>query len=167
MLIFSDFECPFCEAFATQTLPTLRQRYVETGKVLLAFRNLPLPIHSHAARAAMSAACAAHQGKFWVMHDSLFHPPVRLGEPDLMTHARDVGLDVVAFANCMATNAAPEVAADTAAAQEVGVTGTPSFIIGTTTDPSSVRATEAITGNRPLTDFVTALDRALAKASTP
>ena len=69
MFIFSDFECPFCGKFASEIMPGLTQKYVESGRVRLVFRHFPLGIHSRAVRAAESAECAARQGRFWAMHD--------------------------------------------------------------------------------------------------
>src|SRR6266849_2191958 len=45
---FSDFECPFCAKFVSETLPSLKHKYIDTGLVMLAFRHFPLPIHPHA-----------------------------------------------------------------------------------------------------------------------
>src|SRR3989338_4053129 len=42
---FSDFQCPFCERFYTQTLQSIRKDYIETGKVKLVFRDFPLGFH--------------------------------------------------------------------------------------------------------------------------
>jgi protein-disulfide isomerase len=163
MLVFSDFECPFCARFANEVMPTLRQQYVDPGKVKLAFRHLPLTMHTHAERAAESAECAARQGRFWAMHDSLFQTPVRLDEPDLEAHARDVGLDLAAFATCMGgEESRAAVSADAGAARGLGVTATPAILIGIATADASVRVLEVIPGARPVDEFAKALDRALA-----
>ena len=166
MLIFSDFECPFCAKFAVEIMPPLKRQYVDSGKVRVAFRHLPLPLHRRAARAAESAECAARQGRFWAMHDSLFQTPMRLGEPDLETHAREAGLDPATFAACMTGEAAARVSADAAIARNLGLMATPSVIIGVAGEGNSVRATEVILGVRPLKEFTAALDRALTKAGT-
>jgi protein-disulfide isomerase len=64
MLIFSDFECPFCQRFAANLLPTILKDYVQTGKVVVAFRHFPLQnIHKQALRAAEIAECSRQQGK--------------------------------------------------------------------------------------------------------
>ena len=65
---FSDFQCPFCANFARDTLPQLREKYVRTGKVRLAFQHLPLKAHRFAETAARAANCAGRQTKFWQMH---------------------------------------------------------------------------------------------------
>src|SRR5213593_2629403 len=62
----SDFQCPYCRAFALTTMPILEREYVQTGKVRLVYINLPLTtLHANAARAAELAVYAARQGKFW------------------------------------------------------------------------------------------------------
>ena len=81
---FSDFQCPACAQFTRDTLPRLRQRYVKSGKVLLAFHPLPLQgIHPRAFRASVAAECAARQGRFWPMHDGLFKHSADLTDPSI------------------------------------------------------------------------------------
>jgi protein-disulfide isomerase len=41
---YSDFQCPFCGKFERETLPGLRNKYIGSGQVMLAFRNFPLSI---------------------------------------------------------------------------------------------------------------------------
>src|SRR5207249_9488018 len=66
----SDFQCPYCRAFALATLPLLEREYVTTGKVRFVYINLPLPsLHANATAAAEAAMCAARQSRFWTMHD--------------------------------------------------------------------------------------------------
>ena len=64
MIIYSDFECPFCGRFARETLPTLKTQYVESGQLVLAFRHLALERHRLAIPAATAAECAGRQGHF-------------------------------------------------------------------------------------------------------
>ena len=73
MIVVSDFECPFCGRFAREVLPDITRRYVETGRLLLVFDDLPLEgIHPRALRRSMIAECAGRQGHFWDVHDLLF-----------------------------------------------------------------------------------------------
>ncbi len=70
---FSDFQCPFCESFFTNSLPQLKKDYIDTGRVKLDYRFFPLTsIHPNAEGSAEAAACANEQGKFWQMHDVFF-----------------------------------------------------------------------------------------------
>lgn len=69
---FSDFECPFCRRFFTDTLPQIKKNYVDTGKAVMYYRHLPLDFHPLAKPFAMASECANEQGKFWEFHDKIF-----------------------------------------------------------------------------------------------
>lgn len=72
---FSDFECPFCGKFYTETFGQIEKNYVDTGKVKVAFKHLPLPFHPTAKKSAEAAECAGEIGgsdTFWKMHDMIF-----------------------------------------------------------------------------------------------
>lgn len=70
---FSDFQCPFCKQFFTNTFDQLKKSYIDTGKAKLYFRQYPLTsIHPNAQIAAEASECANAQGKFWQYHDILF-----------------------------------------------------------------------------------------------
>lgn len=70
---YSDFQCPFCRMFFSQTLPDLLKTYVDTGKARLVYRQFPLfSIHPMAEKSAEATECASDQGKFWEMHDAIF-----------------------------------------------------------------------------------------------
>src|SRR5262249_13295327 len=69
IVLWSDFQCPFC-ARVEPTLDKLRKTYGK--KVRIVWKNLPLPFHQNAMRAAEAAMAAGEQGKFWEMHDLLF-----------------------------------------------------------------------------------------------
>lgn len=72
ILAFSDFECPYCGKFSTDVLPSLQEKYIDSGRVLFAFRHMPLATHKDAKPAALAATCAAEQGQFGKYHDLLF-----------------------------------------------------------------------------------------------
>jgi len=61
---FSDFECPYCKEAHETSIAAIRKLYVETGRLRLVFRNLPLSFHRHAETAARAAYCAAQQQRF-------------------------------------------------------------------------------------------------------
>ena len=161
ILIFSDFECPFCAQFALETLPTLKTDYADTGRVQLAFRHLPLPNHARAERAAEAAECAAAQGRFWPMHDRLFQNPKALGEGDFTAHAGHVGLDASRFQTCMRGAARSRVELDRETAKQLRLGGTPVFLVGSRTPDERVRVIDIVSGARPVDDFRRVIDKLL------
>lgn len=164
MLEVSDFECPYCRRFHDETWATLDAKFVRTGKLRVAYLNLPLPSHRHAWTTAEAAMCAAAQGKFWAMHDSIFTAQPRwaaLEKPDSMLRrfAVAAGVDTVQWNRCTATHATrPLIQADMDRVTSAGVQSTPTFFIGDT----------AIAGAYPLADFERAITTQLArKAAAP
>jgi protein-disulfide isomerase len=132
----SDFQCPYCRAFALTTFPELERDYIRTGKVRLVYVNLPLArVHPNATAAAEAALCAARQRRFWPLHDLLFRHQddwAALAAPQayFLALGDSAGLDHRAFAACLATRAtAAEVAADAARAARAGARSTPTFYI--------------------------------------
>ncbi len=67
---FGDFECPPCGNLSS-VLDKLEQDFSKQLRVI--FREFPMAAHKHAFRAACACEAAGLQGKFWEMHDLLFH----------------------------------------------------------------------------------------------
>jgi protein-disulfide isomerase len=129
LIEFSDFECPFCGRFASETLPQVHDEFVKTGKVQYAFRHFPLPSHAAARGAAAAAQCAAEQGQFWPMHDALFASQQRLSPPDLAAHAERLGLNSAGFADCLPRSGSV-IDGDIKEGNRLGVASTPTFLVG-------------------------------------
>jgi len=148
---FSDFECPFC----LSAFPTIRQVLETYGdKIRFVYRHYPLANHPNAKPAAEASACANEQGKFWPYHDRLFSAAGKLSLTDLKQHAADLGLDTAAFNACLDNHKfAADVAADLAAGNEVGVSGTPAFFINGRT----------VSGAQPFAVFKRIIDEELAR----
>ena len=158
---FSDFHCPFCRRHATTVLPRLKRDYVETGKVLYVFRHFPLDTHPDAPAAGAAAACAGRQGKFWEMHDRFFATPARAMAADIGSAAQAAGLDLAQFRACMEQDGPNEVRADTALGQELGISGTPAFILGTNSGGASMSPVTSISGADTYEAFAKAVDALL------
>ncbi len=151
---FSDFQCPFCARFYTQTLPQLEKEYISTGKAKLVFRDLPLSFHENAQKAAEASECADDQGKFWEYHDKLFDNQGALAVTDLKKYAADLKLDQTKFDACLDTGKyTAEVKKDEADAGSYGLSGTPSFIING----------NLLVGAQPFSAFKQIIDAELAK----
>jgi len=124
---YTDFECPFCRRGA-ETMRELLGIFPE--EVRLVFKNLPLKSHSQALPAAKAALAAKRQGQFWEYHDRLFAQAGGLGEGLYEELAEDLGLDVPKFnADRASQGIADQVEGDMARAKDLGVTGTPTFIV--------------------------------------
>ena len=132
----SDFQCPFCQRHALETLPILKQEYIETGKVRYVFINFPITeIHPNALPAAELGLCAARQHKFWPLHDLLFRTqkswgPLKSPESALLGLADSVRMNHQATLACLAdTTIAAAVEAEAVASARTGANATPSFYI--------------------------------------
>lgn len=78
--------------------------------------------------------------------------------------AESIGLDVAAFSTCLASDKFDaQIKADQAEGQKLGISGTPSFVMGLTDskDPSIVHLTKFIRGAQPYTSFASAIDELL------
>ena len=92
---YGDYECPYSRQ-AFHAIEQVEQRL--GGNMRFAFRHFPLTrIHPHALAAAAAAEAAALQGRFWDMHELLFHRQKALEDGDLRRYAAQLGLDVAAF----------------------------------------------------------------------
>lgn len=91
ILEYGDYECPYSR-LAYRAIASLES--AGEGGLRFAFRHFPLTeIHPHALAAAAAAEAAALQGRFWEMHDLLFHRQKALADDDLREHAKQLGLD--------------------------------------------------------------------------
>jgi len=152
---FSDFECPFCKRFWSETFPQLKKNYIDTGKIFFAYRHFPLDIHPNAEVAARASICAQEQDKFWEYHDAIFENQASLSIAALKQWASGIsGMNVSKFSSCVDSGKYADVVAnDLSEALSAGVNGTPSFFING----------QLLVGALPYSAFQTALDEALSK----
>jgi protein-disulfide isomerase len=164
LIEYADFQCPFCESFARNTLPEIERAYLDTGKIVLAFRNLPLQrIHPNAFRTAQAAACAARQGRFWEMHNSLFSALVLADNEELRRKGEHVGLDMKQFDLCINESVSPEVQKDLDSARALGLTATPTFFVGRIDRDKRVRVVSRLSGAVRTEKFDQAIEKALSQ----
>lgn len=131
---FTDLQCPFCSRFAAMTFPELKRRFIETGQVRFFSRDLPLEqLHPLAMRAALVSRCAGEQGRFWEVREQIVRNAERLTAAFLDQVARSGGLDAGRLGECLSGNRhRPDIDADVRLALSLGITGTPTFVIGRT-----------------------------------
>ncbi len=126
VVIFSDFQCPFCRK-AHKPLLALQKHY----NVALYYKHYPLrQAHEHAEGAARAAWAAQQQGKFWPMHDVLFANNHALTWDKVQGYAKQLGLDAKKFAADVKGEASKKaVDRDYNQGREAQVDGTPTFFI--------------------------------------
>jgi protein-disulfide isomerase len=151
---FADYECPYCQ----QVQPALDKLEAEyKGKIAFAFKDLPLPMHPHAQKAAEAAHCAGAQGKYWEYHDQLFQTK-QLEIPQLKESAAAIKLDTKAFNECLeGGKQLEEIKASSAEAVALQLQGTPSFFING----------RFFSGGLSYEDLRRVIDEEMKAASTP
>lgn len=130
---YASMTCPHCANFHETILPTLKEKYIETGKVKLIFREFPLDPRAYAA--SMLARCAGNEFYF-PMTDVLFKQQsvwsrAEDPRPPLMQIAKLAGFTQESFEECLKNQELLDNVNATRkkAAEVYGVTGTPSFFI--------------------------------------
>jgi protein-disulfide isomerase len=128
---FTDLQCPFCRRFAIGTFPEIKKNWIDTGKLRFVTRDFPLASHAQAMDAARAARCAGEQERFWEIRLALVRNADVLNREHMAKAAADVGLNQVAFSECMKSGKYDvAIRRDITLGRELGVSGTPSFVVG-------------------------------------
>ena len=132
---FADYQCPFCQTFATLQMPTIEERLIRTGKLRWRYRDFPLQQHQFARLAAHSAACADEQGKFWEQHQRIYEGQAEWAGGDAKERFRDYarasGLDLARYDQCMKSGKfAGRIQASYDEGTRLGVSSTPTLMVG-------------------------------------
>ncbi|MGD2136088.1 MAG: thioredoxin domain-containing protein [Gemmatimonadales bacterium] len=155
---YSSFVCGWCARFSVLTMPDIRTRLIETGRVQWKYRDFPTTEGSLVAHHA--AACAGEQGRFYGMKDQLFYNQGRwAGERNpagtFREYAEALGLDMDQYEACMDDGRyMARLQATRQGGQALGVNSTPTFIISGTLYP----------GFKPFDEFRALVEQAEAEA---
>lgn len=159
MVMWSEFQCPFCGRFARESEPTLVKQFVDTGVLRIEWRDFPY-LGPDSQTAAIAGRAAAAQDKFWAFHDAVYAMEHRVNKGDLdAAHLRDyavkAGLDMGAYdADMQAKKGAAQVQTELSHGEALGVTGTPAFLING----------QPVLGAQPTQVFVSMIEQAAASA---
>ncbi len=133
---FADYQCPACQQYASQVLPSVKSQLVDEGRVRYRFYDFPLvEMHQNAFYAARAARCAGEQERYWDYHDELFlHQSTWAASGNPRSHftgyADDLGLDVNDFESCLRSDRyADVVTANQMLGRQLGVSGTPTIFV--------------------------------------
>lgn len=169
VIVYADYQCPFCGKFFTESEGKIRSDYVNAGKVKLVHRNytfidrFPGVTGDESHLAAEAAECARDQGKFWDYHDALYVEENKdakenngnLNKALFLRLAQNLSLDSGTFEKCIDTRKYKDlIERDSEAANAVGVESTPTVFINGV----------EIRGAQPYDKFKAAIDRALQES---
>ena len=159
---FTDYQCPFCGRFVKETLPQIRDQYIDRNLIRHVVIDQPLSMHPNAPKAAEMSHCAEEQGKFWEIHDLMMTNQDSL--TDLSFYATALKLDLPEFEECVnGDRYAGKVRQDMELAQSLGINGVPGFVIGLveSENPVKIKGMSVIQGAMPFANFKKELDSAL------
>lgn len=156
---WTDFRCPFCAAFAKDSLPALFTDYINTGKVRFEIHDVAY-FGDQSVDASAAVRAAGNQGMAHEYMVAMFEAAPSNGHPDLPTEkligfAKTAGVpDLAKFTADLADpQLHQQVIADTNKAQQLGVSAVPYFAIGD----------QIVSGAQPLQNFRAIIDTELAK----
>ena len=126
VIVYSDFECPYC-----RKLHLRLKDLASSNAFRWVYRHAPRAGLARAERAAEAAECAARQGRFWELADSLCESPLQDGTLDeVLRRAEAIGAEREAFRRCLESGAtAPRVHAQESEARDLWISGTPLFYV--------------------------------------
>jgi protein-disulfide isomerase len=127
IVVFADFQCPFCASESVRLRRLVDQLH---GRTRLVFKHFPLRSHPRSKAAAIATEAAHEQGKFWQMADMVFAHQTALDDADLYRYAEQVGLDMARFrASYEAKKGKAAVESDRADGDRLEIPGTPSVFV--------------------------------------
>lgn len=134
LIDYSSMTCPHCAQFHTETLPKIKENWIDAGRARLVFRHFPLD--KLALAASMSAECLENDRAYFAYLDTLFARQAqwaRAEDPlaELKRMAGLAGLPPERFDECVRDQelANKIVASAKVASEELEVSSTPSFFV--------------------------------------
>ena len=129
LVAFIDYQCPYCKDLY-KNLKAIEKDYIETGKVKVIFRDLPLKMHQYSRQLAATVECARKQGKFWEMADLMLSSTEKFDSTQIAEWAGQLGLDPGEIEACANDNKTLDaVISDINDARSRKLTGTPAVFI--------------------------------------
>jgi protein-disulfide isomerase len=134
LIEFSDFQCPYCGKFATETEQQIYDQYIKTGKLRFGYIHFTF-LGQESQWAAEASECANDQNAFWAYHDYLFahQSGENLGvfnKDNLKKFAVTLNLNAEQFNQCLDSGKYTDlVKSQTSMAQNLGVSSTPTMVI--------------------------------------
>lgn len=163
MVEYIDFDSGATGEYERGAFRLINEKYIKTGKIQYFSQDLIGPKHPDAMFYAQTAHCAAAQGKYWQMRDSIFTDQTLTGNAAAVQRAHAIGADVGLFEKCLvAGKFAPQIGAALANDKQLGMTNAPVFFIGKLDGKGTMRVDKVIKGSDVYDPFANALDDEIA-----
>jgi protein-disulfide isomerase len=149
---YGDYQCGYCGRFNQETLPELKKKYIDTGKMKFVYKDFII-FGDLSKQVAQAAHCAGDQNKFFEYHDLAFAKQAEGFSLDaLKKFAQDLGLDKDEFNQCLDSGKyASKVDQSSLESLGFGIEGTPTSIING----------QMVVGAVPFSSFETVIDSLL------
>lgn len=167
---WSDYECPFCKKFHQETFDKLVKEYVDTGKVVIAFRDFPLSFHEPMATKEASAANCVQKlfgDKAYFDYGALLFANTGtngkgMSDEKMEELVAKTGVGRDDFRTCVKENDfGDEIVGDQVDGEDAGVSGTPAFIVGKLNADGMVTDGVKLVGAQPIDSFRKVIDAQL------
>ncbi len=161
IVMYEDYECPYCKEFETNTFPQIKENYVDTGKAKIVWKDFPLParIHPWAMDAARTMECVYRQDSeaFWNIKDTVYANQADISTSNVVEkikgYASEQGVNASSVQTCLDSgNPREEIEGDKQDASRLGIRGTPGVMVGD----------QKVVGARPYSRFKTVIENQLA-----
>lgn len=154
---FSSLSCGHCGRFHTETLPMLKEEYIDTGKILYVYHEFPLD--GVALNAATLARCSENDDLYWRITDMFFKEQrswLNNNYDEAMKRmVKLAGFSDEKISQCLQNRELKKQIAESMQkyAEKYEINSTPSFVFND--------GEEKITGNAPISDFRITIERLL------
>ncbi len=138
LIEYASVTCPHCATFSEQVMPSIKEKYIDTGKVKLVFREFPTPPANYSLIGSVLARCAADKAgpeAYFLITDALFRGQKTWikdnPKSELIKIVAQAGMDEAALDACLQRKELVDIINANAkgAMEKYDVQGTPSFIL--------------------------------------
>lgn len=161
---FTDLHCPFCKKFNNETLPMIKEKFIDSGEAFFVGKNYPITaLHKNAYTAAQALECSRYQklgdeNHYIESKNWLFDQGSRLYEKELERFANAMSLDKAKFDSCIQSGQPDDaIDADVKLVKQLGISSTPAFVVGLR-EGTTVTKWKTFTGAKSVDNFATAIE---------
>ncbi len=131
MVFYADYHCGFCHEFKEEVFPQIKEKYIDTGKLLYIPKDFTT---AGGDKAALAVRCAEEQGEFWSYNNLLYKNWNEIGNwnniQTFVRYAREIQLNEEKFEDCFQEEKYKDkIDSSSKEAVDQGAPGVPYFII--------------------------------------